>query len=267
LDGPHAAEAVAFASENQTLLLGCGTDKETSLVALRRQQEAPKVIRAFVGVHPSEASKENDVEWVKTVLQKAAGIGEIGLDPKYSSIEEGGPQSKTFRTLLEFAEVAQKPVQVHSRGAESRCLQTLSEFDLKKVLMHWFANEMLLDEVLKGGYFISFGPAILYSKKLQQMATLASHDLVLVETDAPVPYTPLMGASGPSLVPSVIFKLAELWGTSFDEARVATVMNAAKFLGLPGKVNHVSRSGITEVGPDPKAFRGGNEKTPRSLRL
>ena len=107
---------------------------------------------------------------------------------------------------------------------------------------------------------------MLYSKKLQRMAILASRNLVLVESDAPVPYAPLKGASGPSLIPSVIFKLAELWGTTFDEARVTTVMNAARFLGLPGKVNHVRQSGLTEVGQDPEAFRGGNEKTPRSLR-
>ena len=152
LDGPHVADALALASANQTLLIDCGTDKETSLVALQRHQDVPDLIKAFIGIHPSEADKENDLGWVKTVLQKAAGVGEIGLDPKYSSIGEGSAQSKTFSALLEDAEVADKPVQVHSRGAETRCLETLSEFDAKGVLMHWFAKEELLSDVLEQGY-------------------------------------------------------------------------------------------------------------------
>jgi Tat protein secretion system quality control protein TatD with DNase activity len=67
------------------------------------------------------------------------------------------------------------------------------------------------------------------------MASAAEKSLVLTETDAPVAYGPLGEAAGPSLIPSVVFKLAELWGVSFDEAREITVRNAARFLGASEK--------------------------------
>jgi TatD DNase family protein len=141
----------------------------------------------------------------------------------------------TFRKLLELAQDGGKPVQVHARGAERDCLDTISTFDLKSVLMHWFESEKRLSEVMAKGYLVSFGPSIIYSKKLQRMAVAANHDQVLVETDSPVSFAPLGRVSGPTLVPSVVFKIAELWGETFDEARALIARNSARFLGLPGK--------------------------------
>ena len=235
LEGTNVSEVVPSASANETLLVVCGIDRETSLDALSQQVKNPEIIRGFVGVHPSEAGKENDLGWVKTSLQKASGVGEIGLDPKYSSIDEEGTQSRTFRTLLEAAQEMEKPVQVHSRGAEEECLKAMDQFSLKSVLMHWFEEEERLRAVLDRGYFVSVGPAILYSKRLQRMVAQVDRDLLLVESDSPVPYAPLGGVRGPSLVPSVVFKIAELWGLEFDKVRDRTVSNAIRFLDLPGK--------------------------------
>ena len=39
------------------------------------------------------------------------------------------------------------------------------------------------------------------------------------------------GAEGPGLVPSVVFKLAEIWGRSMEEAAVQISLNSERFLG------------------------------------
>jgi len=234
LDGPGAQSAISLARASGILLLGCGVDRETSEEVVRLASE-DQALRGFVGVHPSEVLKEPDLKWFPRALERAAGVGEIGLDPKYSPCGAGSPQMKALVAQLQGAKRAGKPVQVHSRGAERECLGALEASGLRSVLMHWFQDEGNLGRVVDRGYFVSFGPSLLYSKKLQRMAASCDHSQVLTETDFPVPFAPLGGVCGPSLVPSVVFKLAEVWGEPFGEVRKTVSRNAARFLGEPEK--------------------------------
>jgi TatD DNase family protein len=78
--------------------------------------------------------------------------------------------------------------------------------------------------------FVSFGPAILYSKKLLRIAKRCPPETVLAESDGPVAFAALGGAEGPGLIPSVALKLAELWGKSLDEAALQLSQNAESYL-------------------------------------
>jgi TatD DNase family protein len=232
----HDPSAIlSIGNATQTLLVNCGTDRETSKEALGLARLNPGRVKAFVGVHPSEAVKAKGLDWIRRALAEACGLGEVGLDPTYSSVGPRGAQMKVFQRQLEFAQTLRKPVQVHSRRAESEVFEVLSGFRIGSVLMHWLESEEALPEALGRGYFVSFGPALLYSKRLQRMAASAPPDQVLTETDSPVTYGPLGGVRGPSLVPSVIFSLAELWGLRFEEAGATVVANARRFLGLSEK--------------------------------
>jgi TatD DNase family protein len=233
LDSPAAPGEVSLAEATDTLLLACGVDRKTSDLAIS-YASSHGLVKPFVGVHPSEALKERGLKWFDSSVVKAAGIGEIGLDPKYSSVGPRSAQRKAFTLQLEVAQAQSKPVQVHSRGAEKLCLQFLGEFNLGSVLMHWFEDEERLVEVVGRGYFVSFGPALLYSKRLQRMAARCDPSRILTETDSPVPYSPLGGVRGPSLIPSVVFRLSEVLKMPFDETRELTVRNGLAFLG-PGE--------------------------------
>jgi TatD DNase family protein len=97
--------------------------------------------------------------------------------------------------------------------------------------MHWFDDEERLSEVASRGYYVSFGPALLYSRKLQRMAREAPLGQILVESDGPVPY----GALGPNvrgsfLIPSVIFAIAEIRGVDGGEIAAEVVKNTLRFL-------------------------------------
>ncbi len=230
LDTMTAAPAVSLGRETGTLLLACGVDKETSKWGLDLQGVHPDVVKAFVGVHPSEAEGAGDTNWLRDALDVASGLGEVGLDPKYSPVVPSSAQARVFLAQLEAAEATLKPIQVHSRGAERECLDALASHRLGGVLMHWFQCEDSLREVTESGYFVSFGPSLIYSKRLQRLASKFDRTLVLTETDSPVPFGPLRGASGPSLIPSVVFKLAEIWRIPFEEARAAVAGNAARYL-------------------------------------
>jgi len=235
LDGTDVPAELSLAQANQTTLLACGIDESTSLRVTALAKTHPETVRAFIGIHPSESAKTEGLQWLGQSLARAAGIGEIGLDPKYSSTGLRGKQMEVLLAQLEAAQRHQKPVQVHARDAERATLDVLGSFKLNGVLMHWFEGESLLSEVVARGYYVSFGPAVLYSKKLQRMARRLDPAQVLTESDSPIRYKPLGGGHGPSLIPSVVFKLAEVWKVTFDEARERTVHNAARFLGSSEK--------------------------------
>ena len=235
LEGSEALGRLALARATDTLLLACSVDRETSAAALGQADSFPNTVKAFVGIHPSEVLKEKSLTWLRPALARASGVGEIGLDPKYSEKNPGSAQVKAFVAQLEAVQASKKPVQVHSRDAERECLDVLGGFAPGRVLMHWFQGEGFLQEVVDRGYFISFGPPILYSKKLQRMALGCPHGLVLTETDSPLPYGALGGVRGPSLVPSVVFKLSEVWGERFEDTRATLAGNAMRFLGLSEK--------------------------------
>jgi TatD DNase family protein len=235
LEEKGVAECLALATSCETLLVSCGVDHETSEEALELAASNPKVVKAFVGVHPSEASTEGDLRWLGPALERATGLGEAGLDPKYSATGPGSAQLRVLTAQLEAVQAARKPVQVHSRNAERECLDSLSGFAPPRVLMHWFQGEEYIQEVVERGYFVSFGPQLLYSKKLQRIASRCPRDQALTETDSPVAFEPLGGVGGPSLVATVAFKLAELWGGGFEDTRATLVENAVRFLGSSEK--------------------------------
>jgi len=196
--------------------------------ALRSENRS--LVRSFVGVHPSEAKKCPKIDASASLWGRADGVGEIGLDPKYSEVTPDGAQMSVFRAQLGVAERLGKPVQVHSRDAEGACLDELKSHRLK-VLFHWLQSEQFLGPVVSAGYFVSYGPAILYSKKTMRMALATPRDRVLTESDGPVGFGPLGGAEGPGLIPSVVFKLAELWRQGFDETARQISSNGEDFLG------------------------------------
>jgi TatD DNase family protein len=227
-------QVLSFASSTCTLIVTAGTDVSNSLHGVSLSREHPELVRAFVGVHPSEAEQERDLGWLEGALREAAGVGEVGLDPKYSAVDRGSPQMKLLLSQLDAAENAGKPVQMHSRGAERECLDALETFSLKKVLLHWFQGEKEVAEADGRGYYVSFGPALLVSKKLQRMAKVWGRDRIVVESDGPVRFAALGGVGGSWLIPTVVFKLAELFSCTFEETRGAILRNGLDFQDWKG---------------------------------
>jgi len=225
-----AAGVVASARSKGMRLVSLSTSAAEAERNLRLRDEDPSTVRCFVGVHPSEAvAADSDLKELALLWERADGVGEVGLDPKYSEVSSGSHQMILFNAQVEVAERLNKPLQVHSGGADEACLDVLERHSLRSSLMHWFEGEDSLGRLLSREHFISFGPAILYSKKILRIAKKCPPEIVLVESDGPVAFAALGGAEGPGLVPSVAFKLAEAWGKSFDEAVLQLSLNEESF--------------------------------------
>lgn len=231
---PGALLRYALASE--TLLVTTSVDEETSSSSLTLGRRHPEIVRPFVGIHPSEAKRGSKIDWLEEALTLASGVGEIGLDPRYSEVSAGSQQMGIFTAQLELSEKTVKPVQVHTRGAEGICVDRLQSYKPAKVLLHWFEGEEIASRAATSGYYVSFGPALLYSKKLERIAAGYPEDLILSESDGPVAFAALGGAGGSLLVPSVIFRLAQLRGRCFPEMADIVLRNGLTYLGEGRKV-------------------------------
>jgi TatD DNase family protein len=227
-------EAVVLSSANQGIRLTsvCVSPSEGP-PSLTLRSRYPSTVKCFVGVHPSEAaSLPSALEELEPLWETADGVGEVGLDPKYSEVSPTSAQVMAFRGQVEVAARTKKPIQVHSRGAEVACLDVLDGYSMGPVLMHWFEGEGVIGRALaRRRTYVSFGPALLYSKKLQRIAGKCPVEAVLVESDGPVAFAALGGAEGPGLVPSVAFRLAEVWGMSVDETAGRLFANAQGYFG------------------------------------
>jgi TatD DNase family protein len=227
---PTGGSPLRTALGTSLCLLSCTVNAGEAAENARIRDRTGGAAKSFVGIHPSDATAQLPRELLAPYLEGCDGIGEIGLDEKYSTTEAGGNQMRAFVDQLALAESLGKPVQVHSRGSERKCLDALSAFNLNGVLMHWFEGEALLSEVVSRGYFVSVGPALLYSRKIRRIAEATPMDRLLTESDGPVGFGPLGGAAGPGLIPSVLLGLADVHGVRYDDMESRVESNARALL-------------------------------------
>src|SRR4029077_6116838 len=151
-----AASVVAGARTRGMRLVSICVSAADAAPNFRFREENPSTVRCFIGVHPSEAvAALGDLEKLARMWERADGVGEVGLDPKYSDVSPGGAQMGLFKAQVEVAERLKKPLQVHSRGAEDKCLDVLEGYAVRSVLMHWFEGEGSVGRVISRGAFVS----------------------------------------------------------------------------------------------------------------
>jgi len=222
-------------------LLSNSIDYESSLETLKLAKQHPGRVLAAVGVHPSTATKTDNLhlEEVKGLVEAnrahVRAVGEIGLDGTYPGDEAAkGRQKETFRFFLNLAERMRLPVTVHSRQAADETLGMLADFHIPNVLLHWYDGPVEnLQPMKERGYFISVGPALLYSRRISEIATAADINMLLTETDGPVVYRGLFGdrLTEPSMVVDVVRKIAELKAMSQDAVKAAILTNFQRYMG------------------------------------
>ena len=211
-------------------------DNENSLHTLELAQKSDLIL-PFIGIHP-EHSQDN-LEQMITMIEKnhsiISGIGEIGLDPTYiQSDSDHKRQILVFETLLSLAEKFSKPVSIHSRKSLDDVFQIMTSYDTKHALLHWFdGSKKQLNRAMEMGFFVSYGPVLVYANDKQTLLSKTTESKILVETDGPVRFSRCFeGKSGEiSFIPSVIFCASKILDKSFDEVASLLEKNTNSFLG------------------------------------
>jgi TatD DNase family protein len=237
----RAEEAIEDAIQhNIAYLLSNATHYESSIQTINLAKRYPGRVLAAVGIHPSTVTRPGDLhlEDFPTMVEENAehvnAIGEIGLDGKYSREEHiKTQQNEVFRFFLTLAEQRRLPVVIHSRQAVAETLETLADFHLPRILFHWYDGPIENLPLFKErGYFISIGPALLYSRRINEIAAAADLSMVLTETDGPVAYRSLFGhqLTKPSFVIEVVRKLAEVKAMNTKTVREIIFSNFQRFI-------------------------------------
>lgn len=138
-----------------------------------------------VGIHPQSINEhwEKDLENLKIISQnpKCLAIGECGLDALVNINEN--LQKKVFEAQIIWANQIQKPVIIH-------CVKRFQELiPFKKIakvplIIHGFnKKKAIADEMLKHGFYLSFGKSVLHNLSLQTSLKEIPLEKIFLETD------------------------------------------------------------------------------------
>lgn len=212
-------------------------DYQSSKSTLELSMKSSSVL-PFLGIHPEKVNDDLSqmVDLIETNSYRVAGIGEIGLDSTYVSDDAGfKKQVVVFEKMLSLAERLNKPVSVHSRKTLEKIFSILSSYSIKGVLLHWFAgNKKQLQKAMDRNYFVSYGPATIYSEDKQILLSKTNIDKILLETDGPVRFSRCFGfkVAQITFLPSILFCAANILHKSYDEMLLITENNAISYLGV-----------------------------------
>lgn len=237
---PEICQRMQAASVSRALCI-CTTLEEFDAVHTLAVQHAN--FWCSVGVHPdNEGVEEATVEGLLALAQrpKVLAIGETGLDYyrlNGRSIADMQWQRNRFRTHIEAAQRAQKPLVVHTRSASEDTLAVLKEAGEGTPgahraggVFHCFTESLdIARQALDLGYFISFSGIITFNsaKSLRDVVAYVPMDRILIETDspylAPVPHRGK--TNDPSLVPLVAAQIAATKAMAVEDVAQQTSIN------------------------------------------
>ena len=213
------------------------TDVKNSLETLSLSQQSDLVL-PFIGIHPEFAN--DDLEKITNLIElnqsNISGIGEIGLDPTYcKNNDDTKRQIQVFESLLSSAEKFHKPVSIHSRKSLDDVFEIMTSYDTQHALLHWFdGSKKQLQKAMDMGFFVSFGPVMIYANDKQTLLSKADESKILVETDGPVRFSRCfeMKYAQISFIPSVIFSASKILEKTFDDMSSLLEENTKRFLGI-----------------------------------
>lgn len=148
--------------------------------------ERPSEHLFSAGIHPKDidvADVEKSFNWLKEVSEhkNCIAIGECGLDSFVGVDIE--IQKTIFRNQIFLANEIKKPIIVHCvrRFQELIALKKTAKIPL---VVHGFhKKKSVADELLKHGFYLSFGNAVLQQLSLQQTISEFPLEKLFLETD------------------------------------------------------------------------------------
>lgn len=236
----------AFAEDREALLSslpgrGIGrvinvcSDVDSLRTTMELTEKYPYIYGA-VGIHPDEVGMLNDgiLEEMRLLcrLEKAAAVGEIGLD-YYWNKENHPVQIRWFERQLELAREEGLPVIIHSREAAADTLEVMKRMKAGEIggVMHCFSySREMAREYLDMGLYLGIGGVLTFknARKLKEVVEYAPLSRLLLETDCPyLAPVPNRGKRNSSLnLPYVVEEIAALKGVSPEEVMEKTAENA-----------------------------------------
>ena len=133
------------------------------------------------GIHPWDSEKADPQGLRQLETLPCAAIGEIGLD--YAVSVDRTAQREWLVRQLEIARRRGLPGILHCVKAYNEMLPTLRPFDIPAVFHGFAGSKQLAGQVLKAGYYLSFGETAFRSSKTADALRNTPSDRLFLETD------------------------------------------------------------------------------------
>lgn len=206
---------------------GCDPERNE---AVKELCDSRKFLQPNYGLHPTFTDSFDDLDEVKQQIRdwNPDAIGEIGLDHHHVTEESMRQrQEEIFREMLELAEKLKKPVVVHSRDAEKRCVEIVEEYDVKALFHCFNGSPELAERIVEEGNLVGITTQVLYSSRVQELAENLPLESILLETDSPFLYPD--GRNEPVNVAESAEKIGEFREISKQKVIDTTTRNASNF--------------------------------------
>ena len=205
---------------------------------VREIADSYDAIFCSVGVHPntepdgSEGFEPTTEQLVEMAAhKKVVGIGETGLD-YFRSEGDLEWQRERFRRHIDAGRETGLPIIVHTREAATDTLRMLREENVGDAagVIHCFTEDWdFAVAAMDLGFYLSFSGIVTFksAKQIQEVASKAPIDRILVETDAPyLAPVPFRGKlNEPAYVKHTAEFVAELRGIALEELAECTTVN------------------------------------------
>lgn len=141
-----------------------------------------------IGIHPwyiDENRLESDLKIIneKLQLKECLALGECGLDKRIEVPMQ--LQIEVFEKQIALAEKHQKPLVLHLVAAFQEVIEIKNRLIISvPIIIHGFSkNEQVANELLKNGFYLSFGKYLLKNPDLESVFKSVPNDKFFLETD------------------------------------------------------------------------------------
>lgn len=183
------------------------------------------------GLYPQDAEKIEESKFQaylnKIEQENPLAIGEVGLDrhhtkdPKLWQIQEN-----RLKKLIELAIKLNKPIIIHTRGAEEQTIQIIKEYTQKtkyrKFILHCFSGKKkLINEIKTLNIYCSVPLIVLSTTSFQLLVKMLPVTQLLAETDSPY-LNPKKERNSPLNIPLIYGEIAKIKG--LDPKEIETII-------------------------------------------
>jgi TatD DNase family protein len=257
-------EVIKRALDNSIWLVNVGTQRDTSIAAVRIAEEYSFGVYAAVGLHPSHtgksfhdeqelgsdekakafASRGEEIDpdfYIKLGRnKKVVAVGECGLDYYHLDKASKVKQEEALVAQIEVARELGKPLMIHCRSAFQDLIKIFKRESAKLLnpspgIIHFFTGAVRDAEELKEmGFHFSFGGVTTFARDYDKVIKLIGLERILLETDAPyVAPVPYRGKRNePSCVKYVAEAVSRIFEVGADEVAAKTTKNAREVLKI-----------------------------------
>ena len=208
-----------------------GINPETNRICLELSKKYD-IVECGMGIYPRDALKneiesgdypikiehfdiDEEINFIEKNKNQIVAISEVGLDFVNGESQQ---QIGDFQKMIQLSEELNKPIVVHSRKAEQKCIEMLESSKNKKIIMHCFSGKKsLVKKIIDNGWFLTIPTVVVRAFQFQENIKLAPITQLFCETDSPYlsPYKDQMNE--PAYVIESYLKIAELKGMDITE--------------------------------------------------